>query len=236
MTAAEVQRVHAALESTNGDRALAAIKLNMLPRVLKQRIADCEQLRLRWQKPFRTCDEVPPPVSEAEAIHKPPPEPMEVLPPGVTEDEAKMVNSMIQEDALLKRGLAGLELTNEEQGLAVELAAFHGQHFVKSIHMIGAGVTRMSVKLQTQLKNLDKDLENVRKARATATKEELGGTNYEMDMLLRHYTNLTDQLRKMLEVANKSALIHAMIHYRMKGEDGKPKKPGYNHEHTANEG
>ncbi len=211
-----------ALENAGGDRKLAAIALGKTIHAVECLISKSKVLRWKW---IDAPNQNPPP-TQAQTLHRPP-----ATMPSMSETETSLVVNMAKEDALLAEGLEKLGLTPAEAQLAAQLSAFNANHFVNSVHIAGAGMTRVGLKIGTQVDELAKRLEDVRaKMKDTSSAIKRSELLEEEKYLLRSYVEMTQQIVRISDTAHRSMLLTAMVRYRLgKGSrvrDQMP-KPGY---------
>lgn len=218
------------MEEARGDRPMAAAFLGMTCRKLHDLIDHNRELKARWTGALDAAHNPAPVISEVGALSKP--RSMSTVDETleVPIDAKLLLDQMENEDRQLRDGLVRINLTPAEADIAAELALFHRQHFVKSIHIIGAGVTRMSIKVQTQLANIEKRVSDVQGVLSNLQSEDRESWVSEERMLYQSYHALADLLRQMFEIANQSALQHADIMFRMKGGRPQNSKPGFSDE------
>jgi len=215
------QLVNEALEAAGGDRDKAAAALNLSLSTVNNTIAKSPELMARWGAGFQQ-----PPV-QVNTLHRPP----DAL-PHINGDEADLVKSMVREDSLLADGLNKLGLTPEESALAVQLAGFHQNCFVQSVQISGSGMTRIGIKLSTQIDEIAKRLEAVR-AKLNDTSSAMTLTRKvlmdEEKYLLSAYIAMTDQIRRISDTAMRGMMLTAAIRYKIGRRNDKPlpTKPGY---------
>lgn len=220
-----------ALEKCDGDRHTAAAILGIEVKQLNGIVRRCPELKSRWNNRAQQ-RETP---LAVETLHRPPTE----LQTPLSDEEQKLLTSTLKEDELVQDGLLKLNLTEKEAAIAIELQQFHQKHFIKSINIMGASVTRMSLKLQTQLDELDKRLQTVREKLALEPVPYHNEKGFWFDpraalveeerSLLGVYVPMTDQIRKMFEVFQRGMILQAMVRMRMRQLNGAPiqEKPGY---------
>lgn len=158
-------RVDMALEKAGGDRGLAGHILGMTHLKLTRAIKGDEKLKARWMKAQRR-DRRAKPLTEAEGLNRPAETSAAVATAEViaeiTEEERKMGEAIWRDDDLLKEGLEKMNLTPEEVSIAHEMAQFHQRFFVRSVDILGAGVTRLGIVNQTELADIKQRLNDVR--------------------------------------------------------------------------
>jgi len=208
-----------ALTNSGGNRALAAIALGKTVRAVEMMIAGCDTMKWKWRNGSKA-------TTQAETLHRPP-----VSIPAMSDNEKSLMTSMAKEDALLADGLDKLGLTPAETALAVQLSAFNANHFVNSVHIAGAGMTRIGLKLGTQVDELAKRLEEVR-AQMKDTTSPIKRSEFleEEKYLLRSYVEMTQQIVRISDSAHRSMLLTAMVRYKLSGRrsgEFKMPKPGY---------
>jgi hypothetical protein len=211
-----------ALENSGGDRALAAVALGKTVRAVEMMIAGCDTLKWKWRGAHGPGANRAP--TQAQTIHRPPAM-------NITDTEKNLVVGMAKEDALLADGLDKLGLTPAESALAVQLSGFNANHFVNSVHIAGAGMTRIGLKLGTQVDELAKRLEEVRaKMKETTSAIQRSEFLEEEKYLLRSYVEMTQQIVRISDSAHRSMLLTAMVRYKLSGRrsgEFKMPKPGY---------
>ncbi len=202
-------RIHRALEQTEGNRRKAAEILGWSYETLKNKIYSCVDLKARWTH-SETSETTEPP-SEVECIS---PNPLNAV---LLEKQQEMLAEMMRrEDEKLRTGLAGLGLDADEVKLAVELQAFNRDHFARSIDIISAGVTRTALKLQTRMDKIAKRVEYVSQqieAIPGMTDERVAWVEEEKG-LLEQYQIFADQLRKIMGQGYEAAKITALVRQR----------------------
>ncbi|SRR6266496_2079165 len=206
---AQEQMINAALERFNGQINLAATVLGRDPAALTAQVMECEPLRNRWIEGADIAAPTP-----AETFHRPP----VMLEDAATlsEDDRKLVESIAAEDKLLKEGLHRLGLSAEEAAVALELQSFHQNQFVQSIHILGASMTKVCLKMQTQMEAAAARLGDVR----DQIKLALGPMSRqnlvrEEQSLLKSYVAMANQIRMMFDTSQRAVMLQAMIRYRM---------------------
>jgi hypothetical protein len=233
MTSEEII-LNAAMERAGGNAGLAATLMGMTPAEVNKALRGCEELRLRWMQSNQT----DPPPRQAETVHRPPvqlPEPNGFEPPEVdyqpTRDEVALVESIVKEDELLQFGLERLGLTPKEAAIALELQKFHEGHFVKSIQILGAGMTATCIKMMTQLAEVKDRIDEVRELQKKAGKDQDRSALVDEETnMLRIYIQLGQTVRSMFQTAQHGAMLQAIAMYRKSGRGNTLKsanKPGF---------
>lgn len=220
-----LSQIHKALEQTNGDRKMAAVLLQIDPVALKDTINNNAPLRARWSKSRRNGDTLAVPVTEAQSITKPPEvvEALAITDEPVTSEERQIAVAFDNEDKMVRSGVSLLRLTPEEEVVARELAQYQQGNFFESISILAAGVVRVSIKILTQIDAVSGRLAEVRgmlPGTGGEAREALVGEEHKLH---EAFVSLTDQVRKIREMADRSALIHAKIRFGMQEKKrGKP--------------
>lgn len=216
---------------------MAATWLEISVPTLRSRIRDSKELAALWgtQEPRHSSkqSEVSK-ISDAGSLSRENVE-LKPFPAEMTEDEKQLAASISREDELLKEGLAKLNLTPEESAIAFELAAFHQRYFVKSVHITGAGVTTVGLKVQTQLSAIAKRLDSVRAKMIQAEDAPpIPAGDYkalveEEKGLMRAWVDHGDLAKKIFDVSLRAVLMQAMVQYRLNKYGAPPPrgKPGY---------
>lgn len=224
--------LNSAMERAGGNVGLAATLMGMTPAECTKALRGCEELRLRWM----SANNAQPPPRQAETVHRPPVPlpPAGFDPPDVdreaTPDEIALMESMAKEDGLLRSGLESLGLTPKEAATAQALQKFHEKDFVKSIQILGAGMTATCIKVMTQLAELTERIDEVRGFLKAKEKESdrTALVNEEKNLLLI-YQKLAQTVRSMFQTAQHGALLVAMARYRQsgRGDMKSASKPGF---------
>jgi hypothetical protein len=203
--------IDTALEKFNGDRVLAAVAMGTSRGAIDSQVSKCEDLKNRW----------------GEFAEKP------VGPAIISTDEKDLILSMTKEDATLAKGLDALGLTPEESALAMQLSNFGRSQFVQSVQIASAGMTRIGIRIGTQLDEVGKRLTKVRELIEQCD----GGTCKiprselieEERVLMEAYVTMSEQIRRINDTAHRGMMLQAMIRYRLTRRNGAPLsiKPGY---------
>lgn len=202
--------INEALIAADGDKSVAATALGMTDDELTSAINRTRTLKTRWN----VNQSVP---SEAETIRD----------MGYT--ETQIAEAMDIEEKKFRAGLSAIGLNEKEQALALSLQAFHRDHFKSSMEMIGAGVTRVSMIYQTEMDEIRTRLIMVREKLSSTNLSSFQRQEYvtEESKLMQAYVAVGDQLRKIMEVAQRGALNMAIIRWRTNGGRGFAEKPGF---------
>jgi len=229
---AVVPFIHQALDRCDGDLKGAAAMLEWSVNDLRDAIQSWPDLNTRWggQSDNPLEDVHPGPISDEHVVGRNGienhPTDMSMLPVS----DVKLAEAMEREDNKLKAGLQKLGLTEKETKTALALQEFHGQQFRASIEIVGAGVTKLSIKYQTVLDELiDKRLRDVwdrlKALPQTGNVEVRAYLVEEERALLESLAAIGAETRRILEVANKGALTMAVIRqkYMKSGKASKPK-------------
>lgn len=229
-----VELIDEAMEVADGRVVGAAELLRWNPDLLRQRIIDNQALSVKWsprmKKGLKPPDDRTTLGSSEFAIPKLPS--IEEMP--LKDGEVAML--MAREQQKLRVGLERMGLNEKEQELALSLQAFHNTQFRSSMEIIGASVTRMSVKYQTLLEATMERLNFVRTKLAEPDIQKGGEARYvwvvEEKNLMADCIAIGDQLRKIMEVAHRGAMMMALIRYRVgkanvEGYQDSPSKPGF---------
>ncbi len=218
------QIIDEALEKSGGDRDLVAIALQVARSTVDNQIFKSQELTLKWGRGAYRAPEQP------ETLHRPP----EDI-PRLNPDDKAMVQAIIKEDSLLKEGLDKLGLSPVETALAVQLSGFHQNCFVQSVQISGAGMTRIGIKIGTQIDEISKRLDIVREEMLKASGPITRAAFMEEEKyLLQAYVDMTDQVRRISDTAHRGMMLQAMIRYKLTMHKNKekrlPAKPGFSAE------
>lgn len=212
------QRVAEVMEVAVGDRFVAAALLEISIDKLNEFIAGSPALVERWKETrLPTEDEL---VSGDEDN------------PLLSASEKQLAEAMRAENEKLRRGLESLGLTKAEQELAMSLQAFQRKQFRSSMEIIGAGVTRVSLKYQTELDAILQRLMGVRAVLSKFDSLKLDERKFwveEERSLMQSYVAVGDQLRRIFEVSQRGAMTLALIRWRQSGGRAwqQTSKPGF---------
>lgn len=199
--------VDRAMEEFGGDRNRVAAVLGKARSTIDNYIAKIPELRFKW---LNYSGSEPP--GQAATLHRPPTN------NGIkiTDAEVSLVTNLSKEDAMLADGLEKLCLSPEEAALALHLQKFHQGHFVQSVQIIGASMTRICLRMATQQDQIAKRLDDVRAeikkcagaiSRSCLVEEEAA--------LMKSYIAIGDQIRRMSDTAHRGMTLQAMIRYRL---------------------
>lgn len=239
------QKIDQALEKTDGKPELAAALLGITAQRLLRDLGP--ELACKWSDYLDKGNPKPRFKSEIETLHRPnlvvepieiarcsPPPPVPEEPQATTEEKT-ILKQFLKEDAVLANGLDKLGLTSEEAAIAVELYEFHREQYAKTVHIIGGSITRMCLKVQTEIQELQGRLKDVREmilytalpvepgqpCLVPFPREALVKEEYQLSKTL---TDMTNILCRMMEMAQRTMIIHAMVKARQERE--RNKKPG----------
>jgi hypothetical protein len=225
------REINAALERFGGQIAVAAIVMGRDIDEFTKQIKGCEELKLRWCNTGGPLREANTPPTQAETLHRPPLTPEE-LTADPSRDELELVRSYTQEDQLLSEGLSRLGLNEEEANIALELRRFYQTQFVSCVQILGGGMTRTCMKMQTQLDEAAKRLADVRAAMKADNIGPIsrGALVDEERHLLDSYIRLADGIKKMFDSSQRAVMLQAMIRYKLGKHNDAPAKlpkPGF---------
>lgn len=244
---AEKAKIHEALERANGNRSLAATFLALTSEELKKRITSCTELKLVWGNGAS-----PSAPNDVDTVSRPVKNSIMVS----AEEDDEIAAQLMKEDVKLSKGLQELQLTQGEQEIGRALFKFNQKHFFKSMDIIGGGVTRAHLKLQTQLDEIGERLKEVRaliRAGRSITGKHLAREHEETDEdglaitlyddlrsslveeeknLCQNFINITEVMRRMFEAQSKTNQLMAGIRLKLMGKGGldqgmKRAKPGF---------
>lgn len=224
-----------ALTAARGDFKLAASMVGMTVGQLNRTIRKNEVLFLKWirtEPGSKYEPEVQLPtdldVVKRDVWATPPPTPSPAEKATMSLRDRIFAGMMTEEEAKLKAGLETMGLNEKEQELAMSLQAFHGSQFRSSMEIIGAGVTRMAIKYQTLLEGSMARLDYVRSQLGPEQKNREQWVIEERN-LMRDCVAIGDQLKKIMEVAHRGAMMMALIRYRMGASAKRPLlgRPGF---------
>lgn len=250
MTEREVE-INLVLEKFGGDRAQAAVALGVTDKALKAALNNNPALKERWRKRTHKESTTPAAASPGESLNR-------LSVPAQTEmseEERKMAEAMMREDDLLREGLEKLNLTEQEQQLAMEYAAFNNKYFVKSADICMSGITVLGMKLQTEAMDRKTRLDEVRgymRQYFTPTPPEpsppVDSANpqvpppappptpvlpfsreqlaEEEKTLMTAYDTLCDTANRLANTHLKAMMLQAMVKFRLRNP-GAQTKPGY---------
>jgi hypothetical protein len=168
-----------------------------------------------------------PPNRLVDCLHRPPDEL-----PTMNELELTLVEQMTKEDAILAQGLEKFGLTVEEAAIAYQMQQFHKTQFVASVQILGGSMTRICLKMQTQLDELAKRLVEVREKLSEKTTGPISRQTLvdEEKHLMRTFHDFADQTRRMFDTSQRAAMLSAMIRFKLQGGRKKvqdARKPGF---------
>lgn len=212
------QRVAEVMEIATGDRLIASELLGISQEKLDEAILASPSLTARWKE-----TRLP---TEAELVSGDEDNPL------LSASEKQLAEAMRAENMKLRRGLETLGLTKAEQELAMSLQAFQRKQFRSSMEIIGAGVTRVSLKYQTELDAILERLTSVRRMLAKVDNVKLDERKFwveEERSLMQSYVAVGDQLRRIFEVSQRGAMTLALIRWRQNGGRAwqQTSKPGF---------
>lgn len=150
--AAQNQRTHMAMEAAQGDRKKAATALGITVVMLKNRLNNSPELKVRWMRSHDQGHNAAPTDTEIMATG-----PMQV--PALLKPEVQVMRSdkelaqmVKREDAeLLNAELAKLldkmGVSADEQSIAKSLQEFHGKQYLKMANITGGSVALAAIKL-----------------------------------------------------------------------------------------
>lgn len=193
----KVEVLAAALQASHGDPAKAAGLLNLPERHVLNTIAQNEPLRKTWGV-------IPPTEIPTEA---------ESFAGGTSEMYLQVALRMQVEDAALKRGLAGIGLTDAEADTAVALSQLSRDNFKPSLQVVNGSVTGACVKLFKEMGTIIERLAAVRTLMGTSAKTDEGYLILmeEEDKLQGHLTATVDCLNQIQRNAIQAAAIMAQV-------------------------
>lgn len=128
--------------------------------------------------------------------------PEDTMLPEVSAKDLAVAASMAKEDERIRQGLVKLGGTPQEAELSVDFAAFQARHLAAMVGLTSSGV---ALNFQREL-GVMRDLEG--KLREGFDK---GQAYEEMDILLRHYTDLAEESRKTAEMCQRTSILLAKI-------------------------
>lgn len=227
LTVEEKARIHAAMELCAGDTPAAAETLGMTLDKLKDTLRWCPELKERWCEkrtvvPFNTdADTLSPKIIEIPDADK-----------VFTGEERKLVQAVESENAKLQKGIFNLGLTKKEAEMAAEMSQFQRNHFKESVEVVGAGMTRVGIKLQMEVDKVQERLAVVRDALeqyGLVMDESRQGWVDEENKLMTQLYQLSQEIRKVAEVHYKGAYMSAMLRVKAQQQAGdvRSRKPGY---------
>lgn len=249
MEKGEKEKIHEALEKAHGNRSLAATYLGITSEQLMFKIRECVDLNTIWGK-----GRSPAALTDVDTVSR------GKIKAGVlisAEEDNVVAAMLLKEDVKLSKGLRELQLTQTEQEIGGALFRFNQKHFFKSMDIIGGGVTRAHLKLQSQLDELGARLQEVRaliragrsisgkhlaKSGDEPDKEGMAITIYddlraslvlEERFLMENFIQITDVMRRMFEAQSKTNQLLAGIRLKLMGKGGLDKdnmkraKPGF---------
>jgi hypothetical protein len=126
-------------------------------------------------------------------------------------------------DRNLKRGLRSIGLSEAEAEEAEALQKFNRGHFADSMDMISAHVLKTVLKLALQQRKIEERLAFIRiqlEAFGEFMSEERKAWVEEEDLLLTHYTEIGELVRRIQETWYKGSATLAVIRMRMKNNGG----------------
>lgn len=246
---AEKAKLHEALEKAHGNRSLAATYLGITSEQLMLKIRECPDLNTIWGK-----GRSPAALTDVDTVSR------GKIKQGVmisAEEDNEVAAMLMKEDVKLSKGLRELQLTQTEREIGGALFRFNQRHFFKSMDIIGGGVTRAHLKLQSQLDELGERLKEVRaliRAGRSITGKHLAKSGDEPDKegmaitiyddlraslvieercLMENFIQITDVMRRMFEAQSKTNQLLAGIRLKLMGKGGidkdnmKRAKPGF---------
>lgn len=146
----------------------------------------------------------------------------------VSEVDSLLAEKIAAEDEAVKKGLVLMGLNPKEMDEAIAIQAFHRDFFRHSLELIGGGITRNSIKLRTELTNIEGRLEKVRQvidglgAQQTPDREKWV---LEEKGLMKAHSQASMQLTKIFQESTKGAYVMALI--RTSKKTLKQAKPGF---------
>lgn len=210
-------KINAAMETSEGDRRIAAELLGITRIELHNFTHRNPVLRARWVASRAKHSAMP---AEASQIHRPMPvitKPQSESAIAILSD-ADIAKAIEKEDSLVRNGLDNTGMKPKVRDLAMALQKLQNKHFTRCVEMLGGGITKQFLEIMVEVEELTRRLNDT-----------VAPPTPEQELLWREdRSRLLDMMQKFYDRASSAALTQAKVHaLKNQGNGRKSGKPGF---------